>query len=179
VENFPPLNTDNEPEKSAAIDGGDFTDGDTPRKTSNWLLSILLIFIAFGSAFRYFFLDNRQTWREKDLRAEFRFVTIAAGIGSLGIMIPIILRRWCLANGGEIYRKLWMFSAAIPVTGIAIFPLFASESATISGWSLAIVFLWEIALIGGSVFAGLIPVAAIEAPPKVNRAQLPKKRRFA
>ena len=179
MENFPPLNTDNEPEKSAAIDGGDFTDGDTPQKTSNWLLSILLIFIAFGSTFRYFYLDNRQTWREKDLRAEFRFVTIAAGIGSLGIMIPIILRRWWLANGGEIYRKLWIFSAAIPVTGIAIFPLFASESATISGWSLVIVFLWEIAFIGGSVFAGLIPVAAIEAPPKVHRAQLPKKRRFA
>lgn len=142
----------------------------------NWWLSILLVFVALGSIFRYFYLDSRDSWREKSQRAEFRFVAIATGITSLGFMIPIILMRWWRAGGGNQYRTISRISWLVPAAGFPIILYIGTLSGDpeLSGWQIPVFFAWEVVLIGASIFAGLIPIGAIESAPRQR-----KKGRFA
>jgi len=147
---------------------------------ANWSLSILSLCLPFGAAFRYFYLDSRETWRDMSQRAEFRFVSIFAGITTGGIMIPVMLRRWWRAGAGDLYRNLGLIAWAIPALVIPIFYIIGSteDGGTLSWWGVFIWLLWQFGLIGGSIYAGLIPAAAAETASGSRQHKRSKKRRF-
>lgn len=140
----------------------------------NWWLSILLSFFAFAVIPRYFYLDSRDAWREKSQRAEFRFVAIATGIMSLGVMTPIILMRWWRAGGGDHYRTISRISWLVPATSFLtlLYVGGLSGGLELSGWHVSVIFAWEVLLIGTAIFAGLIPIGALESAPRQRKKGL-------
>lgn len=95
-------------------------------------------------------------------------------------MIPVMLRRWWRARASDLCRNLGLIAWAIPALVVPIFYIIGSteDGGTLSWWGVFIWLLWQFGLIGGSIYAGLIPAAATETASRSRQHKRSKKRRF-
>jgi serine/threonine protein kinase len=145
-----------------------------PNRVGNWKVSLGLLLFPYGIIFRYFFLDNREAWRNPNDRAEFRFVVALACLFSGGIALPIVLYRWWQKGAEDVYR--WLALAGL-VSPLAFFYSIANTSEDGAG-DPAGIFIWFTTMFVGAGFAMLIPASALEPSAKRRKPSRETKRRF-